>query len=119
MLIDDPPEVVPFAIDREKDFIEVLLVAGMRTSAAQPVRIGLPEFVTPLADRFGGYGYTASKEEFFDIAKAEREAMVQPDGVWRSRVTIRPLVRTVRVVEAAAPALASVFRPGSAAGLLL
>ncbi len=81
VLIDGPPAVVSFAIDREKHFIEVPCVAGLRTPAAQLVRIGLAEFVTPLTDRFLRYKDATSEEEFFDIAKAERKAMVQPDGV--------------------------------------
>jgi hypothetical protein len=45
------------------------------------VRVGLPEFATPLANRFVGYVDPTGEEQLFDITKAEGEAMVQPNSV--------------------------------------
>ena len=44
-------------------------------------RVRRTEDATPLANRFVGRSDTALGEQIFHISKAEREAMIQPDGV--------------------------------------
>jgi hypothetical protein len=47
--VNGAPEVVPLAIDREEDFIQMPCVAGSGTPALELIGIGLPELQTPLS----------------------------------------------------------------------
>ncbi len=81
MLINCAPEVMQLAVDREKDLIKMPFVARLRTAATQLVRILLAKFLTPLADRLVGHDDPTSGHQLFNIAIAEREAVVEPDRV--------------------------------------
>jgi hypothetical protein len=52
ILIDRPPQVVPFAIDREKYLVQVPLVARPGPSMPELIRVGLAERAAPLPNRF-------------------------------------------------------------------
>ena len=47
----------------------------------EPPRVGEVQGLAPLPDGFIRDGDTALREEVFHVAKAEREAIVDPDGV--------------------------------------
>jgi hypothetical protein len=81
VLINRPPQVVLLAIDRDEDLIEVPLVAEAWPPAAQLLGVGLPELAAPLADALLGHRHPALGQELFDVAVAEGEAEVEPDGV--------------------------------------
>jgi hypothetical protein len=49
------------------------------------IRILLPEFAAPLADRLLRHGHTAFQEQFLDIAEAQAEAKVQPQSTATQR----------------------------------
>src|SRR5262245_56054506 len=55
------------------------LVTRLRTSASELIRIRLSKLLAPLADGFVGYQHTTDKQQLFDIAIAEAEAVIQPD----------------------------------------
>ena len=54
VLVDGPPQVLPLAVDREEDLVEVPRVAGPGPAAAQPGRVDLPELHAPVPDRLVG-----------------------------------------------------------------
>jgi hypothetical protein len=81
ILIDGTPQVVAFAIDREKDLIEVPLVARSGTPPPELVGVLLAKFPAPLADGLIRDDHSPFEEELFDIAIAEAEAKVEPDAV--------------------------------------
>src|SRR5262249_16880532 len=81
VLIDHPPQIVTFALDGQKHFIEMPFVTRPRTATAQLIGILLAKFATPLADRLIGHDDSAFKQELFDITKAQTESEVEPDGV--------------------------------------
>ena len=81
MLVHGSPPVMSLAVDLEEDFIQVSLVARLRTTAAQLVSIDLAELETPLPQGFVGHVDAAGGEEFFDIAVAEGEPEIEPDSV--------------------------------------
>jgi hypothetical protein len=81
MLINCTPEVMQLAVNREKDLIQMPFVARLRTTTTQPLRILLAKCATPLADGLVGHDDLSDGHQLFDIAIAEREAIVQPDGV--------------------------------------
>ena len=45
------------------------------------LREGLTEFETPEAHGFLADDYTAFRQQFLDFAKAEAEAVIEPDGM--------------------------------------
>jgi len=51
-----------FALDRQKHFIQVPLIAGAWTSSTELIGILLAELAAPLANRLIGYHYTAFKQ---------------------------------------------------------
>ncbi len=72
----------PLEIERrQKDFIQVPLVARLRTPPSQPIGAVLPKLPTPLADRFVGHRDAAFEQEFFHITVAQGEAIIEPDPV--------------------------------------
>ena len=48
ILIDGAPQVMAFAINRQKHFVQVPFVAWLGASTLQPIRVVLPKFQTPL-----------------------------------------------------------------------
>jgi hypothetical protein len=81
LLVDGAPEVVLLAVDADLHLVEVPFIAGSRSAAAQPVGVGLPEFVAPLPDGLVGDDNAAPQHQLLDLAEAEREAEVQPDAM--------------------------------------
>ena len=81
-------------VDRERHFVQVPLVAASRMpptklAGQQWAELAAPEpdgLVTDLDPTFG--------EQLLDIAVAQREAVVQPDGItddlWRKTMTVIP-----------------------------
>jgi hypothetical protein len=61
VLVDGPPQIVTFAIDRKKYLVEVPLITWPRTPATKLIGIGLAEFATPLVDGFVGHCDPCSK----------------------------------------------------------
>ena len=78
MLINGSPEVVPFASIADKHFVQELLVTGFR-----PPLEGLggspSEAQAPLADGLVADHDASRREDQFDFAQAEAEAVIQPD----------------------------------------
>jgi hypothetical protein len=81
ILIHGAPEVVPLAIDREEDFIQMPFVTGSGPPMPEFIRIGVTELAAPLPDGFIGHENPTGEQEFFDIPVAEAEAEIQPHRV--------------------------------------
>jgi hypothetical protein len=81
VLIYGPPQIVTFALYREKDFVQVPFVAWPGMPAAQPIGIGLAKFPAPIPHGFLCQQDTAFSHELFDIPIAQAEAKVEPDAV--------------------------------------
>jgi hypothetical protein len=56
-------------------------VAGLRTPPSQPIGIVLPKLPTPLTDGFMGHRDAALEQQFFHIAVAQGEAIIEPDSM--------------------------------------
>src|SRR3989442_6999071 len=52
VLVDSAPQVIAFAINRQKHLVEVPLVPWLGASTLQLIRVVLSKFQTPLADGF-------------------------------------------------------------------
>src|SRR5215813_5669097 len=59
VLIHRPPQIVPFPLDRQKDFIHLPFVTGSETAATELIRIRLAKFAAPLTNGLIGHGYPA------------------------------------------------------------
>jgi hypothetical protein len=81
ILIDGSPQVMAFAINSQKYFVQVPFVAWLGTSTLQPIRVVLPKLQTPLADGFMGDVDTAFAQQFLHVAVAQGEAIVAPDAM--------------------------------------
>ena len=81
ILIDGPPQIVPFAVDREKHLVQVPFVARSGTPATELIGIRLPELPAPLPDGFIRHDDPTGEQEFFHIAVAEAEAEIEPDAM--------------------------------------
>jgi hypothetical protein len=73
VLIDCTPQIVPFAMNGEKDLIEVPRVARPGTPPPQLIRLRLAELPAPLANGLVGHDYATDEQEFLHIAVAEAE----------------------------------------------
>jgi hypothetical protein len=92
--IDGPPEIVPFAVDAEKDFDEVPRIT--RSGAAMPtlVQARLPELPAPVAHRFIGEDDAAFCHQLLDIPIAQTKTKVEPDTMADDRCREpMPLIR--------------------------
>jgi hypothetical protein len=92
VLIDSPPQVVSFALNREKHLVQVPLVPRLRLSATELIGIGSPKLAAPLADGFIRHDHPAGEQEFFDITVAQAEAVIEPhamaDAFYRKAVVL-------------------------------
>ncbi len=79
VLVDSTPQVMAFAIDREKHLIKMPLVPWLGAATLQPIRVILPKLETLLADGFMGDVDPACKQEFLHVAVAQGEVITQPD----------------------------------------
>ena len=81
VLVHGAPQILPSALDRHEQLIQIPGVAHSPASAPQPPRVVGSEGLAPLPDRLAVDGDPAFGEKILDIAKAEPKAMVEPDRV--------------------------------------
>ena len=81
VLINGAPQIVLFPIDGEEDLIEMPFVTGLCPPSAQLVGRVLAKFLAPLPDRFIGEDDPTLGHQFFDIAIAEGESILEPHSV--------------------------------------
>ena len=69
------------SVDFEEHFIKVPPVARARRSSSQVVSIGLAKLEAPFSDGFVSENHAAHRQYLFNIAEAQGEAEVQPNGM--------------------------------------
>ena len=79
--VDRPPEPVFSAYDRDDHLIQVPFSACGRSVAPDATGEVDPKTVYPFPDRFPADHHAPIGENIFDIRRAEREAMVDPDRI--------------------------------------
>jgi hypothetical protein len=92
-LIDGPPEIVALPIDRQKDLIQMPLVAGSVVPAPELIGIRLAELPAPFADGLIRHDDATGEQQFFDITVAQAEAEVELHTVtddldWKTMVPL-------------------------------
>jgi hypothetical protein len=68
ILINRPPQIIPLALDCQKDLIEMPLIPGLRPAVAQLIGICLAKLPAPLANGFIGHDDPTSEQELFHVA---------------------------------------------------
>lgn len=79
--VDRPPELVFSAVDWDDDLIQVPFVDRGRSVAPDAIGKVAPKAFHPFPDRFPADHHTPFGKKILDIRRAEREAMVDPDGI--------------------------------------
>lgn len=81
VLIHGPPQIVLVSSDGEDDFIEMPLVTGLCSPSAQLIGVRLAKSAAPLPDCFIREYDRARCQQFFHVAIAEGEAIIEPNRV--------------------------------------
>src|SRR5215467_4299419 len=81
VLVDSPPQVMPLTLNGKKYLIQVPLVARSRAPVTELIGVVLPKLPAPLTDSFIGYGDATLEQQFFHIAVAQGEAIIEPDAM--------------------------------------
>ena len=108
ILVDGPPDVLTVAADRDEEFVQMPRVADWPRPTPEPSRVGRTESLAPVPDGLVRHRDAALGEEVFDVAEAEGESVVEPNGVadnrWREPVAwiVRDIVGHLPTVPAVA-----------------
>ncbi len=81
VLVHRSPKIMTFAADRDEHFVHVPDVAQATLSPPQSTSIRWSKLPAPGSNGFVGYSDAPLSEKVLDIAKAQREPMVQPNGM--------------------------------------
>ena len=81
VLVNGPPEIVAFAVYRNKHFVDMPGIAQLSVSLFEFAGIVRSKLVTPLANGFIGDGDAALGEQLFHFTEAEAEPMIKPHGM--------------------------------------
>ncbi len=74
VLVHSPPQPVPPAVDLQRDFVQVQLVARATATPPQLLRVYRAKRAHPLADRLVGHRHAPFCQELLYIPQAERKA---------------------------------------------
>jgi hypothetical protein len=107
VLVHRAPKIMLDALDPNEHLIEMPLVTGPRTTAAQAVGKAFAKFLAPTSNGLIGDDNVPLSQQQLNISKAESEQMVQPNGM--ADDLGRETVAVVRVWRG--------FHAGSLAGL--
>src|SRR3954466_2782178 len=81
MLINGLPEIMQFASDADKHFIQKPFVSGLWPAPLEAVGVGSAEAEAPFTDRLVADHDASRREDQFDFSQAQTEAVIQPDGL--------------------------------------
>ena len=81
ILIHRSPEVLPAAVERHEEFVEMPRVTLLPAPVPQRASVDRAERQAPLTDRLVGDGDAPLGQQAFDVPEAERESVIQPHRV--------------------------------------
>ena len=81
ILVHCSPKIMTFAADRDEHLVHVPDVSEATLSPPQRAGIRWSKLAAPGSNGFVGYGDATLREKVLHVAEAQREPMVQPDGM--------------------------------------
>jgi len=75
-----PPEILTLTANSQEEFVQ-MQVSPTGPARCRPPRVRQAEDVAPVLDGFVRDRDAAVREEVFDVAETQSEAVVEPDGV--------------------------------------
>ena len=89
VLVHSAPEILPLALDRHEELVQVPCVAQATFSPLELSCVLRTKLPRPLSDGLVGDDDAALNQEVFDISEAQTEAVIEPDCVaddlaWKS-----------------------------------
>ena len=81
VLIHRTPQILLLAVDSNEDLVQVPSIAEAALAPLQFSSIVRTELLTPVPNRFVRDNDSAFGEKILDMAEAQAETMVNPDGV--------------------------------------
>ncbi len=81
MLVDGPPQPVALALDLQQHLIQVPFITRVCAPAAQSRSTAWAELCAPRTDRLVGDRHSPFGQELLDIAQAQVEAELEPNGM--------------------------------------
>ena len=81
VLVNRSPKIMTFAADRDEQLIHVPDVTATTLSPPQSSGVLRSKLAAPRSDGFVGHRDATLGEKVLAIAKAEREPMIQPNGM--------------------------------------
>jgi hypothetical protein len=85
LVVNGPPQPQPLAADGDYHFIQMPVIAGLRSLASKVGGDHRPELDEPPADRFVGHIQAPFGEHLLDVAQTECEACIKPNRLTDDR----------------------------------
>ncbi len=100
ILVNGSPRIMTFPSDGDEQLVHVPDVPEATLSPPQSAGIRWSKLPAPGSNGFVGYGDAPLREKVLDITKAQREPMVQPNGMtddlgWEAVTSIRGFHRSI------------------------
>ena len=100
VLVHRSSKIMTLAADCDEHFVHVPDVAESPLSSPQSMNIRWSKLSAPGSNCFAGYGDASLREKVLDIAKAQGEPMVQPNGMaddfgWKAVASIQGFHRSI------------------------
>ena len=100
ILVNGSPKIIAFTADGDEHFVHVPDVTESTLPPPQGAGVRWSKLPAPGSNRFVGYGDATLSEKVLDIAKAESEPMVQPNGMaddfgWKAMASIQGSHRSI------------------------
>ena len=81
LTVNRPPQIVPVSINGYKDLIQVPFISRFPPPLTHLLGKVRSKSITPAANGLVAHDNSTLRQKQFDIAKAERQSEIQPDGI--------------------------------------
>ena len=114
VLIHGTPQILPLAVDRDKDFVQKPRIPESTLSPLQALCLVGIELPTPLSDGLVGNDDSALGKKIFHIPKAQAKPIVVPDGMANDfgRISVSVIGRSAAFHRLSLPAAAQLDNTG-------
>ncbi len=109
VLIDRTPEILPPTLDGHEEFVQVPRIAQPTLATLERTGVLGTELQTPQSDGLVSDDDPPLCQEILDISKAQKEAVIEPDGVADDlrRESVSAVAGCVAILPASLPDIPS------------